>query len=85
MDQHEIPFAERRFRNARLRRAFSPSFSVHIRESSLRVLRRCRCVERTVTDFDHAARAIGLAILFDSLDGRVARIDRHQHRIRRTV
>src|SRR5262249_14194780 len=26
-----------------------------------------------VTDFDNAARAIGLAILFDSLDGRVAR------------
>jgi CDP-diacylglycerol--serine O-phosphatidyltransferase len=26
-----------------------------------------------VTDFDHAAGAIGLAILFDSLDGRIAR------------
>ncbi|MGA8145646.1 MAG: CDP-diacylglycerol--serine O-phosphatidyltransferase [Candidatus Acidiferrales bacterium] len=27
-----------------------------------------------VTDFDNAARAIGLAIVFDSLDGRVARL-----------
>ena len=30
-------------------------------------------LEGQVTDLDNAARAIGLAILFDSLDGRVAR------------
>jgi CDP-diacylglycerol---serine O-phosphatidyltransferase len=31
-------------------------------------------VDGKVTDFDNASRAIGLAILFDSLDGRVARM-----------
>jgi CDP-diacylglycerol---serine O-phosphatidyltransferase len=30
-------------------------------------------LEGTVSDFDHAAGAIGIAIVFDSLDGRVAR------------
>jgi CDP-diacylglycerol---serine O-phosphatidyltransferase len=30
-------------------------------------------LDRQAADFDHAAQAIGLAILFDSLDGRVAR------------
>src|ERR1700685_432064 len=30
-------------------------------------------LEGQVSDFDNAARAIGIAILFDSLDGRVAR------------
>jgi CDP-diacylglycerol--serine O-phosphatidyltransferase len=30
-------------------------------------------LEGSVTDFDHAATAIGIAIVFDSLDGRVAR------------
>ena len=75
MDQHEIPFAERRFRNARLRRGIFllPSLftSANLLCGYYAVV---AALSGTVTDFDHAARAIGLAILFDSLDGRVARM-----------
>ena len=75
MDQHEIPFAERRFRNTRLRRGIFllPSLftSANLLCGYYAVV---AALNGTVTDFDHAARAVGLAILFDSLDGRVARM-----------
>lgn len=75
MDQHEIPFAERRFRNARLRRGIFllPSLftSANLLCGYYAVV---AALNGSVEDFDHAARAIGLAILFDSLDGRIARL-----------
>ncbi len=75
MDQHEIPFAERRFRNAKLRRGIFllPSLftSANLLCGYYAVV---AALSGTAADFDHAARAIGLAILFDSLDGRVARM-----------
>jgi len=76
MDQHEIPFAERGSRSARLRRRgifLLPSLftSANLLCGYYAVI---AALNGTATDFDHAARAIGLAILFDSLDGRVARM-----------
>jgi CDP-diacylglycerol--serine O-phosphatidyltransferase len=75
MDQREIPFAERRFRNARFRRGI---FLLPALFTSANLLCGYYAViaalHGTVPDFDHAARAIGLAILFDSLDGRIARL-----------
>jgi CDP-diacylglycerol--serine O-phosphatidyltransferase len=75
MDQREIPFAERRFRNAKLRRGV---FLLPAMFTSANLLCGYYAVvaalSGTTSDFDHAARAIGLAILFDSLDGRVARL-----------
>ena len=75
MDQREIPFAERRFRNAKFRRGI---FLLPAMFTSANLLCGYYAVvaalNGTDTDFDHAARAIGLAILFDSLDGRVARM-----------
>lgn len=74
-DQHEIPFAERRFRNRRLRRGIFLLPSLFTVGNLL-----CGYYASAATlvggrdDFDHAAKAIGLAILFDSLDGRIARI-----------
>jgi CDP-diacylglycerol--serine O-phosphatidyltransferase len=75
MDQREIPFAERRFRNAKFRRGI---FLLPALFTSANLLCGYYAVvaalNGSVSDFDHAARAIGLAILFDSLDGRIARL-----------
>jgi len=82
MDQREIPFAERRFRNAKFRRGI---FLLPAMFTSANLLCGYYAVVAALHgvvaaaqgdyhDFDHAARAIGLAILFDSLDGRVARM-----------
>jgi len=84
MDQREIPFAERRFRNAKFRRGI---FLLPAMFTSANLLCGYYAVVAALhgavavvgnkgeySDFDHAARAIGLAILFDSLDGRVARM-----------
>lgn len=80
VDQHEIPFEGRRFRNPRLRRGIFllPSlFTVgnllcgyYASVASL----VATSSQQHLDQFDHAAKAIGLAILFDSLDGRVARM-----------
>jgi len=53
---------------------FSTSRGVHVRESPVRLLCNHRVAGGGADDFNHAAKAIGLAILFDSLDGRVARM-----------
>src|SRR5216683_1543298 len=74
-EQHEIPFQERRFKNPRLRRGI---FIL----PSLFTVANLLCGYYAVVasllggreNFDHAAKAIGFAILFDSLDGRIARM-----------
>jgi CDP-diacylglycerol--serine O-phosphatidyltransferase len=76
-EQHEIPFKERRlrFRNPRFRRGV---FLVPALFTSANLLCGYFAVVAaligTTADFDRAAKAIGLAILFDSLDGRLARL-----------
>jgi CDP-diacylglycerol--serine O-phosphatidyltransferase len=75
MEQHEMPFAGRRFRNPKLRRGI---FLL----PSLFTVANLLCGYYAVVaaliggegDFDRAAKAIGFAILFDSLDGRIARL-----------
>lgn len=75
-DQHEIPFEERRYRNQKLRRR--GIFLI----PSLFTVGNLLCGYYAVVaaslggseNFDHAAKAIGFAILFDSLDGRLARL-----------
>jgi CDP-diacylglycerol--serine O-phosphatidyltransferase len=74
-EQHQIPFKERRFRNAKIRRGI---FLVPALFTSANLV--CgyfavvAALAGTTEDFDRAAKAIGLAILFDSLDGRLARL-----------
>ena len=74
-EQQHIPFRERRFKNPKLRRGI---FLI----PSLFTVCNLLCgyyasIDALVggrEDFDHAAKAIGIAILFDSLDGRIARL-----------
>jgi len=74
-EQQEMPFFEKRKRNPRLRRGI---FLI----PSLFTVANLLCgyyasIAALVggnENFDHAARAIGLAILFDSMDGRIARL-----------
>jgi CDP-diacylglycerol--serine O-phosphatidyltransferase len=75
LEQHEIPFEERRIKNPRLRRGvfLLPSlFTVGNLLCGYYAV--VASLAGTKDDFDHAAKAIGFAILFDSLDGRVARM-----------
>src|SRR5499427_908727 len=75
-EQHEIPFEERRYRNQKLRRR--GIFLI----PSLFTVANLLCGYYAVVaallggtdNFDRAAKAIGFAILFDSLDGRLARL-----------
>lgn len=75
MEQHEIPFKERRFRNPKLRRGI---FLLPAMMTSANLLCGYFAVVAALVgkpdDLDRAARAIGFAILFDSLDGRIARL-----------
>jgi CDP-diacylglycerol--serine O-phosphatidyltransferase len=74
-EQHEIPFQGRRFKNPRFRRGI---FLI----PSLFTVANLLCGYYAVVasllggrnNFDDAAKAIGFAILFDSLDGRLARL-----------
>jgi CDP-diacylglycerol--serine O-phosphatidyltransferase len=75
-DQHEIPFTERRFRRQRFRRR-----GIFLLPSLFTVGNLvCGWYASAVTltgngdDLDRAAKAIGLAMLFDTLDGRLARL-----------
>jgi CDP-diacylglycerol---serine O-phosphatidyltransferase len=74
-EQHEIPFEGRRFRNPKLRRGI---FLVPAVFTSANLLCGYYAVIAALLgapdDFNHAAKAIGFAILFDSLDGRLARL-----------
>src|ERR1700682_5639002 len=74
-EQHELEFARQHPRNHRLRRG------IYLLPSSLTVINLLCGYYAVLTtlhggadNFDHAARAIGFAILFDSLDGRIARM-----------
>jgi len=74
-EQHEMPFVEKPTRRARLRRGiflipslFTVANLLCGYYASIAALVGGR------EDFDHAAKAIGLAILFDSVDGRIARM-----------
>lgn len=74
-EQQEIPFQERRLKNPRLRRGI---FLLPSLFTAANLLCGYYAVVAALIggeyDFDHAAKAIGLAILFDSMDGRVARM-----------
>lgn len=75
VEQHEIPFKERRLRSPKLRRGI---FLLPSMFTVGNLLCGYYAVVATLVggfqEFDHAAKAIGFAILFDSLDGRVARM-----------
>lgn len=75
IEQHEIPFQERRMRSPRLRRGI---FLLPSLFTAANLFCGYYAVVATLlgtrNDFDHAAIAIGLAVVFDSLDGRVARM-----------
>src|SRR5580698_6048884 len=75
IEQHEIPFSGRRSRNPLRRRGI---FLLPSLFTGANLLCGYYAVVASLAggweDFDHAAKAIGLAILFDSLDGRVARM-----------
>jgi len=75
-DQQEIPFEGRRHRTqARLRRGI---FLLPAMMTSANLLCGYYAVVASLMgaadDFNHAAKAIGVAIIFDALDGRVARM-----------
>jgi CDP-diacylglycerol--serine O-phosphatidyltransferase len=74
-EQHEMPFVQKPTRRARLRRGiflipslFTVANLLCGYYASIAALVGGR------EDFDHAAKALGIAILFDSLDGRIARM-----------
>jgi CDP-diacylglycerol--serine O-phosphatidyltransferase len=74
-EQHEIPFKERRLRSTKLRRGI---FLLPSMFTVANLLCGYYAVVASLMggydQFDRAAKAIGFAILFDSLDGRVARM-----------
>jgi CDP-diacylglycerol---serine O-phosphatidyltransferase len=78
-DQQEIPFEERRYRNQKLRRR--GIFLIPALFTVANLLCGYYAVVASLLGgpghfdyFDRAAKAIGFAILFDSLDGRLARL-----------
>lgn len=75
MEQEKVPFVVRRFRNPKLRRGI---FLLPAMMTSANLLCGYYAVVASIAggmeNFDHAAKAIGFAILFDSLDGRIARM-----------
>src|SRR5258707_7834889 len=77
LDQHEIPFKERRLRSTRLRRGIFLLPSVF---TVANLLCGYYAVVATLVggheQFDRAAKAIGFAILFYSLDRHGARMTR---------
>jgi hypothetical protein len=74
-EQHEIPFKERRLRSTKLRRGIFLLPSMFTVANLLCGYYACvASLTGGVDQFDRAAKAIGFAILFDSLDGRVARM-----------
>jgi CDP-diacylglycerol--serine O-phosphatidyltransferase len=83
-EQHEIAFEERRPRNPKLLRRgifliptlFTVANLLCGYYAVLAALQGALMASQQhgFEDFDHAAKAIGFAILFDSLDGRIARL-----------
>lgn len=74
-EQHEIQSQHRRIKNPKFRRGI---FLLPSMLTAANLLCGYYAVVATLSggpdDFDHAAKAIGFAILFDSLDGRIARM-----------
>ncbi len=75
-EQHEIPFHERRYhRNPRLRRGIFLLPSLFTVANLLcGYYASIAALIGGAENYDHAAKAIGIAIVFDALDGRVARL-----------
>src|SRR5216110_338010 len=74
-EQQEMSFQERRIKNHRLRRGVFLIPSVFTSANLLcGYYAVVAALLGTPEDFNHAAKAIGFAILFDSLDGRLARL-----------
>jgi CDP-diacylglycerol--serine O-phosphatidyltransferase len=74
-EQQEIPFKERRLRSKQMRRGFFLLPAIFTVGNLLCGYYACvASLVGGVDQFDRAAKAIGFAILFDSLDGRVARM-----------
>jgi len=75
IEQHEIPFDGKRLRNRKRRRGI---FLLPAMMTSANLLCGYYAVVAAMVgnpeDLNRAAKAIGLAILFDSLDGRLARM-----------
>lgn len=75
IEQHEIPFGGKRLRNLKRRRGI---FLLPAMMTSANLLCGYYAVVAALIggpeDLNRAAKAIGLAILFDSLDGRLARM-----------
>ena len=74
-EQHEMPFVQKPTRRARLRRGIFLIPSLFTVANLLcGYYASIAALVGGKEDFDHAAKAIGLAILFDSMDGRIARM-----------
>jgi len=74
-EQQQIPFKERRLRSTKLRRGFFLLPAIFTVGNLLCGYYACvASLMGGFDQFDRAAKAIGFAILFDSLDGRVARM-----------
>jgi CDP-diacylglycerol---serine O-phosphatidyltransferase len=74
-EQHEMPFENKRLNRARLRRGIFLIPSLFTVANLLcGYYASIAALAGSAEDFDHAAKAIGLAILFDSMDGRIARM-----------
>lgn len=78
LEQHAVPFDPRAARNSRLRRGIYLLPSVFTVANLLcgyyAVLATLLGTAEHTDPFNHAAKAIGFAILFDALDGRLARL-----------
>src|SRR6516164_9730104 len=74
-EQHEIPFEERRSHRARLRRGIFllPSLFT-VANLMCGYYASLAALVGGKEDLDHAAKAIGIAIVFDAMDGRIARL-----------
>ena len=74
-EQHEIPFEGQRSHRTRLRRGIFliPSLFT-VANLMCGYYASLAALVGGKEDFDHAAKAIGIAILFDSMDGRIARM-----------
>jgi CDP-diacylglycerol--serine O-phosphatidyltransferase len=74
-EQQETPLPEKRIKNPKLRRGIFLLPSLFTVANLLcGYYASIAALVGRPEDFDHAAKAIGIAILFDSLDGRIARM-----------
>ncbi|HEV2104024.1 MAG TPA: CDP-diacylglycerol--serine O-phosphatidyltransferase [Candidatus Acidoferrum sp.] len=74
-EQQQMPFVQKPTRRARLRRGIFLIPSLFTVANLLcGYYASIAALVGGKEDFDHAAKAIGLAILFDSMDGRIARL-----------